>query len=311
MGKIKFTKEIKDEILKISYKYTSTELSKMYNCSRSTILKLWMDNNYKKGTHNIYYVNKNYFNEIDTANKAYILGFLASDGTLYKRNDNTQGLIQIKLQESDEHILYDILQDMDSTYPVNHVKNGEFTQAVISIASQDLYNQLSDKGLHPNKTWDLNLNHILSNIPEKLHIDFIRGYFDGDGHIGRFNENIISKVLINFACPYNFGLDLQKFFKDKYDINSFIFIDNHREYSNTFCTVGIYSAIDKYKLLKLMYYDEKNLCLKRKCKIAKQVINAIENNVTNRAENIKAVNGFYDNGNTDEVRKGGFGSSGK
>lgn len=313
-GNTKISQEQKEDILKISYRYTSSELAKMYNCSRSTILKIWMDNNYHKRKGVMYYINHSYFKIIDTPNKAYVLGFIASDGTLYKRDEKHEGLIQIKLQESDEQILKDILVDMDSTYPVKHVKNKDFNQVVISIISEDLYNQLIEIGIKPNKTWNLDLYDVLSHIPKKYHIDFIRGYFDGDGSITKLTKNKISKVGINFSCPYSFGLDLQKVLKDLYDIKSFIYIDNHREYTKKFCSLTINRTSNKYKFLKLMYY-ENCLCLKRKCNRAKQLINAIEMNVTNRSENIKAVNDFNflvaDNGNTDEIRNGGFGSSGK
>lgn len=290
MGKEKISKEQKEEILKISHRYTSSELAKMYNCSRSLILKIWIDNNYKKGTNNTYYVDRDYFKEIDSPNKAYVLGFIASDGTVYKRSGHA-GLIQIKLQESDEQILKDILQDMDSTYPVNHVKNGDFNQVVISITSQDLYDQLSNIGIGQNKTWNLKLKDILSHIPNEYHIDFIRGYFDGDGCITKLCENKISKVSINFACPYDFGLDLQEFLKESYDINSSIHIEKHKKYTNLFCSVVINGTVNKYKLLKLMYYKG-CLCLQRKSDKAKEIIEAIESNVTNRAENKQAVKQF-------------------
>lgn len=314
MGKMKLSKETKDEILQISYKYTAKELAQIYNCSRSTILKLWMDNNYHKETHNTYYVNKNYFKEINTSNKAYVLGLLTSDGTLYKRNNNS-GLIQVKLQKSDEKILFDILQDMESTYPVNRVKNGNFTQVSISITSQDLYEQLLNKGLMPNKTWKLNLNTILSHIPKKFYIDFIRGYFDGDGCIGKFNDNQISKTSVSFACPYSFGLDLQELLKNEYNIKTSIYVDNRPKYSNIFCSLFLNGTNNKYKLLKLMYYNNA-LCLQRKQKIAKDFILSVETNTTHRKENIKAVNEFINyltiyNDDATAERLGGFGSSGK
>ena len=287
MGKEKLSKKQKEEILKISHRYTSSELAKMYNCSRSLVLKIWMDNNYKKGTSNIYYVDRNYFKQINTPNKAYVLGFIASDGTVYKR-DNHSGLIQVKLQESDEQILKDILIDMDSTYPINHIKNGDFVQVVFSITSEDLYNQLLDIGIGQNKTWNLKLQDILSYIPTEYHIDFIRGYFDGDGCITKLKGNQISKVSIGFACPYNFGLDLQKYLKEAYNIDSSVYIDTHKNFANLFCNLAINGTANKYKLLKLMYYKD-CLCLQRKNNRAKEMIDAIEANATNRSENKKAV----------------------
>lgn len=38
----------------------------------------------------MYSFNENYFNEIDCADKAYLLGFICADGCLYKR-DGHQG----------------------------------------------------------------------------------------------------------------------------------------------------------------------------------------------------------------------------
>lgn len=292
MGRIKLSEETKQEILKISYRYTSAKLAKMYNCSRSTILKIWMDNDYKKGTSNTYYVNQEYFKDINTENKAYVLGFLASDGTLYKR-ERKSGLIQIKLQESDEQILRDILADMDSDYPVKKVKNGRFRQVLFSITSQNLYEQLLNIGLCPDKTWKLNLKSVISHIPKEFYIDFIRGYFDGDGCITKMNNNIISKVTISFCCPYKFGLELQDLLRSIYEIESIVNIDKHRKYTNEFCNVYIHGTTNKYKLLKLMYYDGA-LCLERKYNRAKQTIKAIELNLTNRSENIMAIKKFYE-----------------
>ena len=55
-----FSLEEKEEIIRISYKYTASELAKMYNCSRGAILNLWCRMNYKKNDTRHYYVNENY-----------------------------------------------------------------------------------------------------------------------------------------------------------------------------------------------------------------------------------------------------------
>ena len=99
-------------------------------------------------------------------------------------------------------------------------------------------------------------------------------------------------MFVGFSCPYNFGLKLQRHLKESYDIDSSIHIDMHRDYSNLFCQVAINGTSNKYKLLKSMYYDD-CLCLKRKKDKAKELITAIESNVTNRAENKNATNNFY------------------
>ena len=44
----RLTNDEKQEILLKSNKFTAKQLSEQYGCSRSTILKLWMGNDYHK-----------------------------------------------------------------------------------------------------------------------------------------------------------------------------------------------------------------------------------------------------------------------
>lgn len=286
-----FTKEQESEILSISYKFTAKELATMYGCSKSLILKIWSKNNFHKKNKRSYYVNDYYFSNINTKNKSYILGLLASDGTIYKRNNNCQGLIQLKLKEEDEYILKDILQDMDSTYPVNKINNNGFYQSLFSISSEQMYKDLINIGIKEKKTWNMNLFDILDNITKEFKFDFIRGYFDGDGCITELKNNQISKVHISFSCPFNFAKQLKEELK-KYEIDSKIFIDNHKNYSNLFCNLEILGTLNKYCFLKFIYSNlssNKDLFLKRKYQKAIKFIKAVENNITNRFENIKAI----------------------
>lgn len=64
MPKYILTDKDKKEILSKSDKFTAKQLSEQYGCSRSTILKIWMDNDYHKPRSFSYYVNDNYFSEI-------------------------------------------------------------------------------------------------------------------------------------------------------------------------------------------------------------------------------------------------------
>lgn len=85
------TNDEKQEILLKSDRFTAKQLSEQYGCSRSMILKLWMDNDYHKPSGFSYYVNNNYFSSIDSKNKAYILGLIASDGNIYIKETGIKG----------------------------------------------------------------------------------------------------------------------------------------------------------------------------------------------------------------------------
>ena len=182
------TSEEKIEILSKSNRFTAKQLAEQYGCSRSTILKLWMDNDYHKPPSFSYYVNDNYFSIIDTPNKAYVVGLIASDGNVYKR-DGHDGQIRLSFQDGDsEHqLLTSILSDMNATHPIiktsiiQNDKNFEYIS--ISIVSQKLFEDICNIGIAPKKTWKINLAQIIRNIPKQFIRDFLRGYFDGDGSI--------------------------------------------------------------------------------------------------------------------------------
>ena len=102
MPKHILTPEDRQEILLKSDRYTAKQLAEQYGCSRSTILKLWMDSNYHKPIGFSYYVNDNYFSNINSANKAYIVGLIASDGNVYKIMQDL--IIEGNIRGNDGHI---------------------------------------------------------------------------------------------------------------------------------------------------------------------------------------------------------------
>ena len=206
----------KKYILSISDRHTALEISKMYNCSRSTILKLWMDEKYNKnGLSYKYYVDHNYFEEINTPNKAYMIGFIASDGNIYKRkNGNYQYQLQISLQQRDYKFLQDILKDMKSTNPVKFLTTNGHDYAVITIVSNKICEDLINLGLMENKTWNLNIETILNNIPVCFHRDFFRGYFDGDGFFAISKKELPSYMYIGYVMPLKNAELIYEYFKN-------------------------------------------------------------------------------------------------
>lgn len=127
-----------------------------------------------------YSLNEEYFKIIDTPEKAYILGFTAADGCLYK-NSTRFGYC---LAETDLEILEFIKQELNSEAPIkirNNTKGAKNRkpQALLRISSQPLKDDLKTLGLRERKTF---LSSPIPEIPYKN--AFILGYFDGDGHIG-------------------------------------------------------------------------------------------------------------------------------
>lgn len=120
--------------------------------------------------------NEEYFSE-QTHNMAWILGFLASDGTV-SSSDNT---IKICLSMKDKEILEKIKAEI------------EIENKIVEYTTQDGFDCvdlhwtcakhkciLNEYGITPRKTFTLKPP---TQLKSQYYIDYIRGYFDGDGSV--------------------------------------------------------------------------------------------------------------------------------
>jgi hypothetical protein len=131
----------------------------------------------------------NYFESIDSEDKAYFLGLLIADGY----NSNKQ--IILSLQEQDKHILEIFIDKLNYTGNLKFRKKESEThqnQYSLVLSSQKICSDLSKLGCIKNKT------HFayFSNISQKLYSHFIRGVFDGDGCICGTNFSITGNNLL-------------------------------------------------------------------------------------------------------------------
>lgn len=174
------TKENENTLLE-EYKNGKTlkEIAIKYGVSPDTISKLLDENNIPKRSsyRTTYSLNENYFDVIDTQEKAYILGFLAADGCVHK---NT---ITLSLQENDKHILDEINTLLGSNRHLYYIKRdvGK-NQYRLAITNQHMAQQLKNKGIIENKSLKFEFPEC---ITDELLPHFLRGLLDGDGSIGK------------------------------------------------------------------------------------------------------------------------------
>ena len=139
-----------------------------------------MERNEKGQFEKMYNVNENFFENINSEEKAYILGFFYADGC--NQNNNGNQIISFTQLEQDVDILDKIKEAMKSNhryYEIIQETNGK-KKFKLQISSSKLSDDLFNLGAVYNKSLILTFP---SNIPEKLMPHFIRGYFDGDGCI--------------------------------------------------------------------------------------------------------------------------------
>jgi hypothetical protein len=209
-----------------------------------------------------YYCNYSFFENIDTEEKAYWLGFIYADGwTEYHKNTNS-GYLGIELKRSDVNHLKKFNKSLSGNYPIKEHKRKdiEIPNYFIRINSVKMYNDLIKLGVVPNKTYSLKF----PIIPNHLIKHFIRGFFDGDGcvrirHRETKKNGIVSYPICDIVCYVeDFLLSIREILFEK-KIYSYIYYDNNipRLYIN--------SMESNIKFLKYIYQDA-NIYLDRKYK---------------------------------------------
>lgn len=158
--------------------------------------------------------------------------------------------------------------------------------STLSLVSDTLFNDLIALGLCLNKTFNIDYNKIFKNIKKEYYSSFLLGYFDGDGNVDCPKDGTISKSHVRYSGPK----EQMEFFKEILnDLGIDIkFIEDKRKYTKAFGSLECSNTTSKYCLLKFLYGSNVN-CLARKKKLGLELIKRIENNVTNRKENIIAV----------------------
>lgn len=174
------------------------QIEKDYGVTRPTVSKFLEKIKVKteKGNHHrIYTHDENYFETIDSEDKAYWLGFIFADGYI-SNNENRYGQDQfgISVAEEDIDMLEKFKQSIKSSNPI-HIYNRKNQEGQnlcrIQLTSQKTVDDLIDKGCYKQKS--LILKPPL-NIPKKFIYHFIRGFFDGDGSIIKSKNALYKKT---------------------------------------------------------------------------------------------------------------------
>lgn len=222
----------------------------------------WINNNCNKKNRTF---NDKYFNKIDTANKAYWLGFIFADGWITKNNSSRNYELGIELCSIDEQQLIDFNNELGGVHTIKHAhyekyicnhKDISITYTVcIRICSKQIAEDLIRHNVLENKT----LKSDYPIVDDNLFFDFIRGYIDGDGCI-YVNENNMSSSKVHITSSH---CDILNYIKDKlylYGIKSNIYKEKDNKYR-------IYlNYKNSIKLLDLIYYNSNVQKLERKYK---------------------------------------------
>ena len=223
----------------------------------------------------------NYFENIDTEEKAYFLGLIYSDGNV--REHNGGYFLNLELKREDRYILEKLASEFkcgNKIYDRNRKTNfGEScTSSFTTCNSKKMFDDLSKFNIVPNKshTTESFCDNIEELIPFHLIKHFLRGLIDGDGTISKrytTNQNAISIYQNEIQFCYDFNRLLK------------IAIDDENLHENIIINKvsGVYNLRyrrinDVCKICNFLYKDA-TIYLKRKYNLAKLYF---ENNQENQ-----------------------------
>lgn len=205
-----------------------------------------------------YHINEQFFETIDTEEKAYILGLFASDGNISKSTTN----IKLELKYTDVDILEKIKKAMNYNFNLihyyykSHFSNSDkiYDNHLIrlNITNKYIYNDIQKYGLTPNKSKTLNVN--LDLIPRELFHHFLRGMWDGDGSIAISYSKRTPDPSINLTTSNIMYEKIYQILQE--DIPNFIGYGYNRHKDKTYNKTLIISKNSViYDVLEYMYND--------------------------------------------------------
>lgn len=160
----------------INEEKSSTDIGKLCHMNRFEVINNLHKHKIKtRKRTNKKVVNNNYFDKINTEEKAYWLGFITADGNVSKKYCR----IQIVLAIVDKMHLEKFATIFEKKVKVYEKCPGK---CFFSLYNRKMYNDLLSIGVVPAKT-DEDQSVIFDFIPDTFKKSFVRGLFDGDGSI--------------------------------------------------------------------------------------------------------------------------------
>lgn len=201
-----------------------------------------------------YNVNDNFFKH-QSAEMAYLLGFLAADGNVKEK----ENCINIQLQKSDQNFLEKIKDLVNSDRPIkNYLTNAGNLTCKLEVWSSEWKKDLAIYNIVPNKTFKLIPP---DRLDSQYYFDYIRGYFDGDGSIYVNLKKYKNEFKIIGASYNLITWFYSQFLQQGIKIQFKTFLTNNGVQMYEIITTNKETIRDIYKIF---YTSENVFCLERK-----------------------------------------------
>ena len=195
-------------------------------------------------------IDLNFFEKIDTEEKAYFLGFLYSDGGITTK-DNSYS-VSLKLHNKDIIVLEKLKNLISPSSPIK-VTQGKY--CYFRINRKLVCQQLINLGCHSKKSLTLKFPD-KNQVPDNLISHFLRGYSDGDGSITYYRASNERKDFFwTIVSTNSFCQSVADLIKEKLNISCYIGnIDNSGK-NNVTKRLVVGGNLQLSKILDWIYHD--------------------------------------------------------
>lgn len=171
---------------------SAPEIANQFGVAHTMILryleKNGVDRRSAEECHRLYPIREDFFDVIDTQEKAYFLGFLYADGN----NSQEANYVRIDLSRKDKDILEKLVTLIYLEEPLQHIKDQDrekeykgqkviYHTSYFNINSKHICHKLEELGCPAAKSLIIDFPKWL--VDPELQRHFIRGYYDGDGGV--------------------------------------------------------------------------------------------------------------------------------
>lgn len=198
------------------------------------------------GINRKYSINEDYFKLINSSEKDFWIGFICADGSI-KSNRKS---FCLKITQANDVLMKKFKEDIMYTGNINFItkkQNGRYSDKPfyeLTIYNSNFAKDILNLGKTRLKKDQVEIPH---GIPNEYTIDFIRGYFEGDGSLYLCNSNSNSNL------SWGFGISGEILLLEK--------IKNHIQMGNIYKdkSIGVLSAVGNiqiHKFIDMLYYSD-------------------------------------------------------
>lgn len=265
-------KEMCDMYLRVKNKL---EVGKAFNCSYSVVNRILKSNGItqKFDAPTKYQFDKNFFDIIDTEDKAYWLGFIWCDGYLMTkdRNNHTEYAFKLDLMRDDYRHLEKLNKSLSSNYPIKLYNNGPsnysgkpVTICRIHISVKHFGYTLFEKyGMFANRT---DVSKLKREVPEPLMKHFIRGVLEADGSFVYYTDEKSNqkKMVMSISSYEDLVVWINRFLYEEKLCESMTKLSQRHEGADGNCRALNFSGRRQVQRILDYLYADANIYLDRK-----------------------------------------------